>query len=149
SPGHFLQGPGVAIGVAEKSVLDALSVFLYLADPNASTDERFACRPHIPDDQMQAPQRARWHGNIWQTGSNNDGARGLRWSELHNSDGLIGPDIQVGLKAHLDNVKRLGAVHICHRNRHQLQFHFHLASPLSAPSARSETPELSLAGCLV
>ena len=51
-----MQGPGVAIGVAERSVLDTLIVFLDLAHLNASADECFAGLGDVPDDQMQAPQ---------------------------------------------------------------------------------------------
>ena len=69
-----MQGPGVAIGVAEGSVLDTLIVFLDLAHLNASADECFAGLGDVPDDQMRAPQRASLNGKTGQAGSNDDGA---------------------------------------------------------------------------
>lgn len=67
SPLHFLQGPDVAIGVAESSVLDALVVFLVHAHFNSLAKERFVCLVDVSDHQMQPLDRSRLHLYIGQT----------------------------------------------------------------------------------
>src|SRR5215467_10947136 len=74
SPRHFLQGPGVAIGVAEGSVLDALVMFLDLAHENTPANERFACLVYISHHQMQPLDRSRLHFHVGQASPKPDGA---------------------------------------------------------------------------
>src|SRR5437763_6342876 len=66
SPRHFLQGPGVAIGVAEGSVLDTLVVFLDLAHENTPANEHFACLVDVSHHQMQPLDRSRLHLHVGQ-----------------------------------------------------------------------------------
>jgi len=51
-PRHFLQCPGVAIGIAEGSILHALVVFIDLTHFDAPANERFACLVYVSHDQM-------------------------------------------------------------------------------------------------
>jgi integrase len=136
----LLDGPGVAVGVAEEDegvpaaagTVDAggALVVLDLADGDAPLGQPGAGGLDVGDDELQALHRPR--RRLDHPGGDGDRAGRPGRGQLHDVDIVADPGVVVDGEAHLLAVEALCPIHVGDGNDHQLQLPVHV-HPL-APS---------------
>src|SRR5579885_2812317 len=109
TPGELLQGPAIAIRIAEVGKM-APVLHIDLTDVNASSGQFLADSPDIRDHHLQALLRSRLHvGN-----ANPDGDRAGRTGrgQLHETQTFSNRHIVISVKADLLRIKSLCAVNV-------------------------------------
>ena len=134
--GALLDGPGVAVGVAEEDegvpaaarTVDAggALVVLDLADGDAPLGQLGAGGLDVGDDELQALHRPR--RRLDHPGGDGDRAGRPGRGQLHDVDVVADPGVVVDGEAHLLAVEALGPIHVGDGNDHQLELPVHVPS---------------------
>src|ERR1700692_3110301 len=124
--GQLLQRPAIAVGVTEVDKR-APGQYLDLAHLDATIDELSPGLSDIPDDDLEAGDRARLR--VDKPGAERNGTGRSGRGDLHKSDVGVDPLVVVRIEPNLIHVKGLGAVHIGHGLDHELDLPAHRLTP--------------------